>query len=395
MPSADPTLAASSPRPRLGALDGLRGLAALGVVVLHVWMFSYGDQHHPPKTLLDLVLGELRLGVQLFFVLSGFLVFRPFVAAALDGRPAPRLGRYALRRAGRILPAYWVVLAASFLLMRHLDHPMQVDAGALPAFLLFAQNQFDTTIKHLDPPMWTLAIEVSFYAALPLAGALALRLGRHRGRQVALGLAIVALGAAFTALSAERQWPQTVSTSLLPHLTEFGAGMTAAAALHGRVLSRRTALALGAAGAVLLAANSAWHALGLGAQQVRSDVGDAPGIAGLVLVLAALVASTWRARLLSAGPARWLGTVSYGLYLLHFPVIVALRETGRWPDTLEQQLAAVLGIALPLSAALWLVVERPAIRWAQRVTGGVRRAPAPARQRTAEHPVLRLRPAER
>jgi peptidoglycan/LPS O-acetylase OafA/YrhL len=171
--------------------------------------------------------------------------------------------------------------------------------------------------------------------------------------------------------------------------------MTAAAALHGRVLSRRTAVALGAAGAALFAANSAWHALGLGAQQVRSDVGDAPGIAGLALVLAALVASTWRARLLSAGPARWLGSVSYGLYLLHFPIIVALRETGRWPDALGQQLAAVLGVALPLSVALWIIVERPAIRWAQGVTGGARRAPAPPRQRAAEQPALRLRPAER
>src|SRR4051794_10927887 len=52
---------------RLDALGGLRGLAALGVLMLHVWMFSHGDQHRPPKHFVDFVLGELRLGVQLFF----------------------------------------------------------------------------------------------------------------------------------------------------------------------------------------------------------------------------------------------------------------------------------------------------------------------------------------
>src|SRR4051794_25264744 len=109
-PDADPS---AMPRQRLDALDGLRGLAALGVLVLHVWMFSYGDLHRPPKGFLDLVFGELRLGVQLFFVLSGFLIFRPFVAAALDGaRRAPRLSRYAIRRAARILPGYWLALGA-------------------------------------------------------------------------------------------------------------------------------------------------------------------------------------------------------------------------------------------------------------------------------------------
>src|SRR6201999_4672594 len=97
--------AVAAPRQRFDALDGLRGLAALGVLVLHVWMFSYGDQHRPPKGLLDFTLGELRLGVQLFFVLSGFLIFRPFVAAALDGaQRMPSLRRYAIRRAARILP---------------------------------------------------------------------------------------------------------------------------------------------------------------------------------------------------------------------------------------------------------------------------------------------------
>jgi peptidoglycan/LPS O-acetylase OafA/YrhL len=397
MPTAAPSAAspAGPPAPRarprtrarLGALDGLRGLAALGVLVLHVWMFSYGDLHRPPKGFLDLVAGELRLGVQLFFVLSGFLIYRPFVAAALDGERGPRLKRYVIRRAARILPAYWAALAGSFLLLRHFDHPMQVDVGQLPLFLLFAQNQFDETIKHLDPPMWTLAIEVSFYAALPLVGWLALRLGAHRGRQAALTALVVAGGLLSTVLAVEHAWPRTLSTSLLPHLVEFGAGMTAAVLLHDRALSRPVAARLLLAGIALIIINSVWHAKGLGAQQPRSLVGDAPGIAGIALVLAGLVASTFRATALSRGPAKWLGTVSYGVYLIHFPVIVALRQSDHWPETFNRQLLAVMAITLPAATVCWFVFERPAIRWAQRVTA---RTPRPA---SAEPPTPAEPPA--
>jgi peptidoglycan/LPS O-acetylase OafA/YrhL len=401
MPTAEP---ASPRRTRLDALDGLRGLAALGVLVLHVWMFSYGDNHKPPKGFLDFALGELRLGVQLFFVLSGFLIFRPYVAAVLEGaRKGPSLTRYAIRRAARILPGYWLALGASFLLLKHLDHPMQVDPAELPVFLVFAQNHFLETIKHLDPPMWTLAIEVSFYATLPVFGLLALKLvgGRGRPALLALTLLVIAGGALSTVLAYTHRWPETLSTSLLPHLVEFGAGMTVAVLLQGGgALRRRSAGALAVAGVVLVVANSWWHATGAGSQDVRSWVGDAPGVAGLALVLAVLVAGPWPARLLSRGPAKWLGSISYGVYLIHFPVIVFLRMTERWPeDSLSRELLKVMAITIPLATFSWLCVERPAIRWAQRVTGTkrARTAPQPAReprrQRTGERPALRPQPA--
>jgi peptidoglycan/LPS O-acetylase OafA/YrhL len=410
MPTAEPptatapregTRAAPARRGRLDALDGLRGLAALGVLVLHVWMFSYGDDHKPPKGFLDFALGELRLGVQLFFVLSGFLLFRPFAAAILEGaKRGPSLGRYAIRRAARILPGYWLALGASFLLLKHLDHPMQVDPAELPVFLVFAQNHFLETIKHLDPPMWTLAIEVSFYATLPIFGLLALKLvgGRGRPALLALTLLVVAGGMLSTVLAYTHRWPETLSTSLLPHLAEFGAGMTVAVLLQGgRALGRRRAGILAVAGVVLVVANSWWHATGAGSQDVRSWVGDAPGVAGLALVLVVLVAGPWPARLLSRGPAKWLGSISYGVYLIHFPVIVFLRMTERWPkDSLTQELLKVMAITIPLATFSWLCVERPAIRWAQRVTGR-KRAPQPVReprrQRTGELPALRPQPA--
>jgi peptidoglycan/LPS O-acetylase OafA/YrhL len=405
---AEATAAPARPRVRLDALDGMRGLAALGVLVLHVWMFSYGDSGKPPKGFLDFALGELRLGVQLFFVLSGYLIFRPFVAAALDGaRRGPSLKRYAIRRAARILPGYWLALAASFFLLRHLDHPMQVDPAELPVFLVFAQNHFLETIKHLDPPMWTLAIEVSFYAVLPVLGWLAMKLcGTSRARLTAFTLIVIAAGVLSTILAYTHHWPETLSTSLLPHLVEFGAGMTMAVVLQGRAQLRHLpAAALALLGVALIVGNSWWHALGIGAQDVRSWVGDAPGVLGIALVLSVLIAGPWRATLLARGPAKWLGTISYGVYLIHFPVIVGLRMTGHWPegDVLGRQLLTVMAITIPAAIFSWFAVERPAIRWAQRVTAkkhAKRPAPAPPhaareprRQRTGELPALRAQPA--
>src|SRR5919199_4367537 len=91
---------------RLHPLDGLRGLAALGVVLLHVWIYT--DANLPGVSIsLDRWMGELRICVLLFFVLSGFLLAQPWVAAARGERPAPAVGGYGLRRLGRDGPGDW------------------------------------------------------------------------------------------------------------------------------------------------------------------------------------------------------------------------------------------------------------------------------------------------
>ena len=156
-------------RARNHALDGLRGLAALGVLTLHVWMFTVQGAHDR-RELVSLLTGELRLGVVLFFVLSGYLLAGPWVASALDERPAPRLGRFAVKRAARIAPAYWVAMLGSFWLLSGTGHDYEVSAGQLPLFAAFGQNYVGAVAGKLDPPMWSLVVEVSFYAVLPLAG---------------------------------------------------------------------------------------------------------------------------------------------------------------------------------------------------------------------------------
>ena len=156
-------------RVRNHALDGLRGLAALGVLTLHVWMFTVQGAHGRDE-LVSLLTGELRLGVVLFVVLSGHLLAGPWIASALEQRPTPRLGRFAVKRAARIVPAYWAAMLGSFWLLAGTGHAYEVSAAQLPLFAAFGQNYVGAVAGRLDPPMWSLVVELSFYAVLPLAG---------------------------------------------------------------------------------------------------------------------------------------------------------------------------------------------------------------------------------
>lgn len=373
---------------RLVALDGLRGVACAAVVLVHVWMFDHGVLGGGgQKNLLDHVLGEMRLGVPLFFVLSGFLVLRPFVAAALDRRPAPGLRTYAVRRAARILPAYWAAVIGAFFLLRAIGHPAQIPAAQLPAFLLFAQNQDPDTLGRLDPPMWTLCVEVTFYLLVPVVGILALRLGAHRGRQLALAGGLIVLGAGLVAASVLGHWPRTTTASLLTNLTSFAAGMLAAVLVHRRRVSRRAAIALVLAGVGLVIGDGAWHASMLGTQELRDIGADQPAALGFGLVIAGLAGSSLRGGALARAPLTTMGTLSYGAYLWHFPAIYALRHAGAWPDNLVLAYAATMGVTCAVAAISWHLLEQPIVRLAHRRTQRRWRSPTWRRAVIDELPV--------
>src|SRR6185295_16799069 len=113
----------------------------------HVWLYTRervdaGLRDSPA----DYLAHELRLGLVLFFVLSGFLLFRPWVRAALTGAPGPRVGHYLLRRAARILPAYYLAVAGSIALLWSLGGAPGVrlpPGGDLWLFGILGQNFSD------------------------------------------------------------------------------------------------------------------------------------------------------------------------------------------------------------------------------------------------------------
>ncbi|HWI72742.1 MAG TPA: acyltransferase, partial [Baekduia sp.] len=160
-PEATPDALRPPPgNPRFPLVDGLRAVAALSVLVTHTAFISGFNGHGLPGQ----ITSRLDIGVALFFVISGFLLYRPFVAARFDGRPVPRVALYFRRRALRIIPAYWLALTVLAiwpgLPFVHSDHWW--------VYYGFLQDLRVPWIQGGLKTAWSLAVEVQFYLLLPV-----------------------------------------------------------------------------------------------------------------------------------------------------------------------------------------------------------------------------------
>ena len=171
-------------------LDGLRAVAVLSVFLRHAWGLSGQPQVVIGGVDLSPLIVMMANGVDLFFVLSGFLLGRGFVAADLAGKPAPSLRRYVRSRAFRILPAYYLALIALFvffapMLLNPADVYSNGGTVTLASHLLVLQtiNPISYGRWGIASPYWTLTIEVIFYALVPLVARCFFR------RRVLVGLA--------------------------------------------------------------------------------------------------------------------------------------------------------------------------------------------------------------
>jgi peptidoglycan/LPS O-acetylase OafA/YrhL len=154
------------PRPvRFPCFDGLRAIAALAVFACHSSGWLYYVQRDWTLVVFQSSLARLGyFGVAVFFVISGFLLYRPFVLAHLEGRPTPRARAFWFRRFARVFPAYWVALLGTWLLLGLMAIPTVLDGVMYFALL----QTYRSGYKFVGIGVaWTLVIEVSFYAALP------------------------------------------------------------------------------------------------------------------------------------------------------------------------------------------------------------------------------------
>lgn len=331
---------------RIDELDGLRGLAALSIVLFHI---------HP-----DSFFGWTR--VELFLVLSGYLTTA--VALRRIG-PDGWLNAFYARRIVRIWPVYFAALAAVLALNPLMNDPSRLDG--LPYYLTLTQNL--PRYWGADPPpfsgyfqhTWSLAAIEQFYLAWP---ALLAWLGPRRLIPVGLGLALASFALRCGGL---HPWV------LLGRCDGLALGGVLALAMHGEVDRRRSDRFFG----ILVASAAAMLGWSLAVPEGRmyhDAMGPRPsltvfasavlytGLIGLVLNSAG---HRWLAPL-RLRPLRAVGTIAFGLYLLHPPILVGvgrvLRGAG-FEGPLWLVDCAKVGASLLAAAALWVGVERPIQRW--------------------------------
>jgi len=150
--------------PRLGVLDGLRGLAVLLVLWYHVWEISWLS---PPDWLAFLPATGFT-GVTLFFFLSGFVISYPFIRAGQLGRTEPSWGHFAWRRFIKIVPSYVLSIAVAYALGYAQRQPNAALLPDLATHLLFIHTWFPDRYGSINGVLWTLAVEVEFYCVFPL-----------------------------------------------------------------------------------------------------------------------------------------------------------------------------------------------------------------------------------
>jgi peptidoglycan/LPS O-acetylase OafA/YrhL len=361
---------------RLPALDAVRAVGAFAVVAHHV---GFATGLNMGSTFVGGVLARLDIGVAIFFVLSGFLLFRPWAHAHATHSRRPATGRYLWRRAVRVLPAYWLMVAASLL---WLPSDMPASLGDWLRHLGLVQIYEELGLRNGLGHTWSLATEVAFYLVLPLLAALALRGRRVTGLPVPLLVTGVLVMLVWAWLLDEGVLSETMHTMWLPSYGAwFGAGMALAAAhvsLRNGGTRWRFLNDLGAAPLACWAVAVAL--LGVASTPVAGprDLGALTArefavkmllytvIAVLVLLPVAFGPATRTKSVFASGTARWLGTVSYGLFLWHPFVLEWVTEldgspdfSGNWFTTY----AWTIAIGLLVAAASYYLVERPLLRW--------------------------------
>jgi peptidoglycan/LPS O-acetylase OafA/YrhL len=379
---------------RFPLVDPLRAIAALAVLGTHAAFFAGAEY---PGSLVGHFSMRLEVGVAIFFCISGFLLYRPFVVAREREQGMPAVGAYAWRRFLRIVPAYWLALTLS---AWWLGTRGVFTGEGLWTYYGFAQTYREFTIPGGLTQAWTLCIEIAFYAFLPLwAWAVRRAAGSLRGEAIALGaLALASLAWKLVVLGLGSQSEIRVTPALLAlpaYLDQFALGMGLAVLsvwlrdrpAEPRWIARLNYAWLVALGAFVLVSVG----IGIGdrlfepmtpAQYLaRHYLYAIIGISMLAPAVLGTAHGGLQRTILRNRVLIWLGVVSYGIYLWHDTVLALLARWNfgsiDWPHPyLAWPLAALAGAAL-LAGASWYGLERPVLSLRRLVPAGRRRPEPP------------------
>ncbi|OBK29001.1 acyltransferase [Mycobacterium asiaticum] len=351
---------------RVASLTGVRAVAALLVVGTHA-AYTTGKYTHGYW---GLVGSRMEIGVPIFFVLSGFLLFRPWVQSAAVGAPWPSLTRYARHRVRRIMPAYVVTVLIAYVLYHFRE------AGPNPghSWLGLIRNLTLTQIytdgylgKYLHQgltQMWSLAVEASFYLLLPLLAYLLLVLLCRRRWQpkvlVAVISALMLISPGWLILvHIDRFFPDGARLWLPTYLAWF---------LGGMLLTVLQAMGVRSYGFVAIPLAVICYFI------VSTPIAGAPTtspkslpealwktvfytvIATLAVAPLALGDRGWYSRLLASRPMVWLGEISYEIFLIHLVTMefamVYIVRAHVYTGPMLNLFVATVAVTIPLAWVL-------------------------------------------
>ena len=374
----------------IGGLDGLRGLAALAVFGVHLNQNVQFDMFIGPVDVATLLANGER-GVSVFFTLSGLLLSVLFWQAKADNQKLPDLKKYTVRRLARILPAYYVALT----LLLYMDGLWRVPgAGAdIALHYTFLFNFAEFSIFSINPVFWTIAVEMQFYLLLPLIFLLIRKLSVRKGVLLILTMAMAAYLLHFwlmRTVDAMVFWPSNpwliwlrpngavLYHSLAGQLPLFLLGLVAGY-LYLRIREKGIDLqkkfqwlceigVWGLFGGALVLILTGWEEF----LQLPSGPYGFPGVPLiLALMILCIPFSRHAKRLLDSPPLRWLGLISYSLYLFHVPCLNLVYRylSGQGIDISVQWGvfgAVSLGLSLLVATISYLLIEKPVMRLARK-----------------------------
>jgi peptidoglycan/LPS O-acetylase OafA/YrhL len=332
---------------------------------------------------------RLNVGVAIFFVLSGFLIFRPFAHSLIHGSPLPKTRNYYLKRAARILPAYWLAL---FVLAGLDALTIKNSSGLIRNIFLvhpFTEDNVFTGIAQA----WTLSVELSFYLAAPVIAYIFFLQSRRQIGLVSVATLLKALSVLFLGAYAFRLsihqtdfWFLKTAHIWLPsHMDTLALGMGLAVLVEtpasAKPLSKLKHFLVNHTGLFVLCSIFVWlisaninMSIGLVVPDFKTDLlrHFLYSIASVLLVAPFCVES--QSRLVKAMSFRlftWLGTISYGIYLWHMAFLDGNFADKYMPYTENDgQVLLRFLVVLPASIAIaslsYYVLERPIMRTVNR-----------------------------
>jgi peptidoglycan/LPS O-acetylase OafA/YrhL len=395
-------------KPRhFAGFDGLRAIAAVSVLLLHTaWVSGFTS-----RSSLGAYTSRLEIGVSVFFLISGFLLYRPFAVSHLSGRASPNTRKFWERRLLRIVPAYWLALTV----LTYVFHIITLGPGWQgPAIhYFFLQIYFPTAVFFGITQAWSLCTEMSFYFFLPFYAALVAL--RRRSQQRQLVCELVGLLTLCVISFVFRYWvlhlpiltvrngkfvglcaPNCATRAIFPalmvdwlpaYLDLFAFGMLLAvlSAWYTERSSEPAWLSnrfmpwiswAGAAAAFLVVSHvvTDHSILPFSTARVNLERQDLYGLFAFLLLLPAVFGPQDRSlirRFLRTWPMVGLGVISYGIYLWHLDLInLFMKWTGEKPGAVPFWILAlaVFGLATAVASASYFGLERPILRLKGRIS---------------------------